>query len=155
MTELRTDDLRFSTTEAASFLYQMTGVELAPADVTALEARTEGWIAGLQMAALSLQGYTAADEITAFVADFTSSHRYIFDYLTDEVLRKRPSDTQDFMQQSSILERFNAYLCTVVAGHENSQAILETLESANLFLFPLDDNRQWYRYHHLFADLLR
>jgi len=155
MTELRTDDLRFTTVETASFLQQVMGLNLSAAEATALETRTEGWIAGLQMAGLSIQGLMGSDEIAAFVADFTGSHRYIFDYLTDEVLRKRPPDTQAFLLQTSPLDRFNASLCTAVTGQKNSQAILQALDSANLFLFPLDEKRQWYRYHHLFADLLR
>jgi LuxR family maltose regulon positive regulatory protein len=154
VTELRTDDLRFTAGEAASFLQQVMGLKLSAGETSALETRTEGWIAGLQMAALSIQGLMGSDEIAAFVADFTGSHRYIFDYLTDEVLRKRPPDTQAFLLQTSLLDRLNASLCTAVTGQKNSQAILQAMDRSNLFLFPLDEKRQWYRYHHLFADLL-
>lgn len=155
MTELRTEDLRFRAAEAAAFLQQHMGLNLTAKQVAALETRTEGWIAGLQLAALSIQGMTEEAEITAFLADFTGSHRYIFDYLTDEVLAQRPPETKSFLLETAVLDRFNADLCTAVTGNPASQSILHTLESANLFLFPLDDKRQWYRYHPLFADLLR
>ncbi len=155
MTELRTDNLRFTAQEAASFLRQVMGLNLSIEEVSALETRTEGWIAGLQMVGLSMQGLKADDEIADFVADFTGSHRYIFDYLTDEVLRKRPSGTIEFLLQTSILDRLSEPLCDAVTGRNNSQALLEELDEANLFIVPLDNNRHWYRYHHLFADLLR
>ncbi|MCP4421284.1 MAG: hypothetical protein GY805_32130 [Chloroflexi bacterium] len=155
MTELRTDSLRFTAQEAARFLQQMMGLALSDKAVSALETRTEGWIAGLQMAALSLQGLKSDAEIAAFVADFTGSHRYIFDYLTDEVLRKRPFGTIEFLLQTSILDRLSGPLCNAVTGMNKSQSLLEELDEANLFIVPLDNNRHWYRYHHLFADLLR
>ncbi|MCP4167919.1 MAG: hypothetical protein GY759_18780 [Chloroflexi bacterium] len=154
MAELRTDDLRFTAMETASFLHQLMGLNLSVGDLSALEARTEGWIAGLQMAGLSIQGLKTDDEIAAFVAAFTGSHRYIFDYLTDEVIRIQPSGTEDFLLLSSILDRFNGPLCNAVTEVENSQTILEKLDAANLFVIPLDNERRWYRYHHLFADLL-
>ena len=155
MIELRTDDLRFTADEAVSFFQQVMGLDLSVEEVSALEARTEGWIAGLQMAALSIQELKAGDEISAFIADFTGSHRYIFDYLTDEVLRKRPPGTRDFLLQSSILNHLSGPLCNAVTANENGQAILEQLDAANLFIVPLDHKRRWYRYHHLFADLLQ
>ncbi len=152
MIELRADDLRFTPDEATTFLNQMTGLDFSVEDVTALETRTEGWIAGLQLAALSMRG-TA--DIPGFIATFTGSNRYIIDYLTDEVLRQRPEGTRDFLLQTSILNRLTAPLCDAVTGQYNGQIILEKLEDANLFLIPLDNERRWYRYHHLFADLLR
>ena len=155
MNEIRAADLRFTANEAAAFLQQAWGLNLTPADVTALEKRTEGWIAGLQLAALSMQ--TLADEAarTDFIANFTGSHRYVLDYLMDEVLQKQPPPIQDFLLHSAILERLSASLCQAVLQIEEAQTILEQLEAANLFLIPLDGHRQWYRYHQLFADLLR
>ena len=155
LTELRTDDLRFSPEEASDFMQKAMGLTLSAEDVKALESRTEGWIAGLQMAALSIQGYNDEAEISEFIADFSGSNRYIFDYLTDEVLQQQPPEIQTFLLQTSLLDRLNASLCTAVTGDESSQNILEKLESTNLFLFPLDDKREWFRYHHLFAELLR
>ena len=154
LTELRMGDLRFSDQEAADYLRNLMGLELSSEQVAALEVRTEGWIAGLQMAALSMQGLEKKDGISAFIADFTGSHRYIFDYLTDEVLRQRPPNTRAFLLETSILDSFNASLCTAVTGQEDSGAILDALDRANLFLLPLDEKRQWYRYHHLFAAFL-
>jgi LuxR family maltose regulon positive regulatory protein len=155
MIEVRTDDLRFSADEAASFLRQGMGLTLSAEDVNALEARTEGWIAGLQMAALSMQGLEASDEIADFVTAFTGSHRYILDYLADEVLQQRPPGTREFLLQTSILDQLSGPLCDAVTGDQNGQAQLEQLEKANLFIAPMDNERRWYRYHALFADLLR
>jgi LuxR family maltose regulon positive regulatory protein len=159
--ELRTDDLRFTAAETAAFLHETMGLDLSPEDVAALGARTEGWIAGLQLAALSMQGRDAV----SFVRAFSGSHRYILDYLVEEVLERQPAGIQEFLLQTSILERLTASLCDAVrfgtaeahstSRGEHSQAILEQLEQANLFLVPLDDDRRWYRYHRLFADLLR
>ncbi len=164
MTELRADDLRFRLDEVATFLNQVMGLSLSPEHVAALETRTEGWIAGLQLAALSMQGRNA-ERITDFINSFTGSHRYILDYLADEVLQRRPKGTKEFLLQTSILDRLSGPLCDAVIGspplvgeglgERSSQSILETLEAANLFIVPLDDERRWYRYHHLFADLLR
>jgi LuxR family maltose regulon positive regulatory protein len=151
MTELRTDDLRFSPEEAAAFLNQVMELNLSPEDIAALDARTEGWIAGLQMAALSMQGRDA----TTFIRAFSGSHRFILDYLLEEVLDRQPGDVQDFLLKTSILERMTDSLCDAVTDRSDSQAMLSRLEQANLFLVPLDDERRWYRYHHLFADLLR
>jgi LuxR family maltose regulon positive regulatory protein len=156
--EIRADDLRFSVEEAAHFLTGVMGLDLAGQDVAALEDRTEGWVAGLQLAALSLKKQT---DQRRFVAEFTGSHRYILDYLADEVLRQQPAEILDFLLKTAVLERMCASLCEAVLGRGDvpvspaSEAMLETLEAANLFIIPLDDERRWYRYHHLFADLLR
>jgi LuxR family maltose regulon positive regulatory protein len=165
MTEIRAADLRFTLDEVATFLDKATGLDLSAENVAALESRTEGWIAGLQLAALSMQGLQRSDDVTDFVNRFTGSHRYIQDYLADEVLQQRPPGTRDFLLQTSILNRLSGPLCDAVMaspplmgeglGEGASQAILETLEAANLFIVPLDNERRWYRYHHLFADLLR
>ncbi len=155
MTEVREADLRFTPAESAAFLNETIGLTLAADDVAALAARTEGWVAGLQLAALSMQGLSGETEIADFVQRFTGSDRYIHDYLTDEVLQQCPPDTQRFLLQTSILERLSASLCDAVTQRADSEAILATLEAANLFFVPLDDERRWYRYHHLFADLLR
>lgn len=161
LTELRTDDLRFSSDEAAAFLNQVTGLDFTPADVAALEDRTEGWIAGLQLAALSMSRTT---DVAGFIAAFAGSHRYIIDYLADEVLDQQPPEIRDFLLKTSILSQLCAPLCDAVMGADakpaagpdaSSQKTLEYLEHANLFLISLDDQRRWYRYHHLFADLLQ
>jgi LuxR family maltose regulon positive regulatory protein len=155
LTELRLTELRFTAEEAAGFLGQAMGLDLSADDVAALASRTEGWIAGLQMAALSLQ---RQDDVTQFVAAFTGSDRYILDYLMEEVLRRESEDVQAFLLQTSIFNRLCGPLCDAVLGGEAptpSQEVLEHLESANLFILPLDSERRWYRYHRLFADLLR
>jgi LuxR family transcriptional regulator, maltose regulon positive regulatory protein len=152
LNEVRTDDLRFTEEEAAAFLNQVMELELSAADVAALEQRTEGWITGLQLAALSLRGQRNASE---FVHSFSGSHRYILDYLTEEVLRRQPEPMQQFLLQTSLPDRLTASLCDAITGQEESQNRLIELEQANLFLVPLDDERRWYRYHHLFGDLLR
>lgn len=151
LVEIRAQDLRFTAVEAASFLNQTMRLNLSPENVAALEERTEGWIAGLQLAALSMKGLS---DISGFIKTFTGSHVYIADYLVEEILQRQPEEMQTFLLQTSILERLNAGLCEAVTGCENSQSILTTLHRANLFLVPLDDVQQWYRYHHLFADLL-
>ena len=155
LTEIRVDDLRFSYDEATQFLKNGMGLEVSSEDVAALDSRMEGWIAGFQLAAISLQGLSQDEEVSSFIKDFSGSHRYILDYLTDEVLAQRPEGTQGFLLKTSILDRFSASLCNTVLGIKNSQEILESLEAANLFIIPLDDERIWYRYHHLFGDLLR
>lgn len=174
--EMDAADLRFTSAEAAEFLNQVMGLSLAPTDVETLETRTEGWIAGLQLAALSMQG-RAAQDIPTFLAAFSGSHRYILDYLVEEVLQRQPEPVQTFLLQTSILDRMCGPLCEAIlsrgaeeqgSGGEKlpsaplpppalaaGQEVLEYLEQANLFIVPLDDERQWYRYHHLFADLLR
>jgi len=154
LTELRTADLRFTPDEAAAFLNQVMGLGLSAEDVAALETRTEGWIVGLQMAALWLQGRDS-ERIAHFVSAFTGSHRYILDYLTDEVLLQQPESVRTFLLQTAILDRLTGPLCDAVTGRDGSQEMLERLDAANLFIIPLDDERRWYRYHHLFADLLR
>jgi ATP/maltotriose-dependent transcriptional regulator MalT len=150
--ELRAHDLRFTHEEATQFLSEVMGLVLAPEAVARLEARTEGWIAGLQLAALSLQGQADA---AGFLDRFTGSNRYVADYLFDEVLARQPEPVQEFLVQTSILDRLCGPLCDAVTGRTGSQALLERLESANLFLIPLDEERRWYRYHHLFLDVLR
>jgi LuxR family maltose regulon positive regulatory protein len=152
LSELRQTDLRFTNDETGQFLNQAMGLKLSPADLMALASRTEGWIAGLQMAAVSMQGH---EDISGFVADFTGSQHYILDYLVEEVLHRQPEDVQSFLLQTSILDRMTGPLCDAVTATGNGQAMLESLGHANLFVFPLDDGRHWYRYHHLFADLLR
>ena len=152
LSELRATDLRFTSSEAAKFLNQVMGLALSSDQVTTLETRTEGWIAGLQLAALSMQGQEdAAGLISAFAAD----DRYIADYLVDEVLARRPKGTKDFLLQTSILDRLTGPLCGAVTGQEGAQEVLQRLERANLFIVPLDNRRRWYRYHHLFAELLQ
>jgi LuxR family maltose regulon positive regulatory protein len=152
LTELRLSDLRFVPDEASEFLARAMGLALSASDVTALTARTEGWIAGLQMAALSLQG---KDDVSQFVTAFTGSNRYILDYLLEEVLRRESDKVQTFLLQTSILDRLCAPLCDVVIERDDSQRVLEHLESSNLFILPLDSERRWYRYHRLFSDLLQ
>ncbi len=190
MIELRTDDLRFTSEEATSFLNNVSKLDLTPADASALDERTEGWIVGLQMASLAIkarlsQGERAMrprEDVSSFIKAFSGSHRFILDYLVEEVLERQPRAVQEFLLKSSILERMSGPLCDAVMGPgepdstlawraegspqdqknglplyepSNCQAILEHLEAANLFIFALDEERRWYRYHPLFADLLR
>jgi LuxR family maltose regulon positive regulatory protein len=172
--EIGRADLRFTPDEVALFLNQVMGLSLSAADVVTLENRTEGWIAGLQMAALSMQD---CRDIPGFMATFTGTHRYIFDYLAEEVLQRQPQAIQNFLLRTSILNRLTAPLCEAILGQgverprgqlpknasapsppalpASSQEMLEHLEHANLFVIPLDDRRAWYRYHHLLADFLR
>ncbi|HEX9371402.1 MAG TPA: hypothetical protein VF897_10360, partial [Roseiflexaceae bacterium] len=172
--ELRADQLRFTADEAAAFLTEVMGLPLSAADAAALEAHTEGWIAGLQLAALAMRDRA---DYTGFIAAFTGSNRFIVDYLTDEVLSRQPSHIQTFLLQTSILDRLCGPLCVAVLGvggqrsgvgetplipdprplipDSYSQLILEQLERANLFVTPLDAERRWYRYHHLFGEVLR
>lgn len=152
LTEIRADDLRFTADEAAAFLNQIMGLDLSDADVAALADKTEGWIAGLQVAAVSMQGKT---DLHGFISTFKGSHQFIGDYLTEEIFNRQPGATQDFLLQSSILDRFCAPLCNAVAQTQASQSILEDLSRANVFLVPLDNERTWYRYHHLFSEFLR
>jgi LuxR family maltose regulon positive regulatory protein len=151
LVEVRAADLRFTPEEAAAYLNGPMRLGLSGGDVAALEARTEGWIAALQLAALSLQGRPDA---SAFIAGFAGDDRYIVDYLAEEVLARQPADVRDFLLRTSILERLAGPLCDAVTGRDGGKATLIALERANLFLVPLDDRRQWYRYHHLFADVL-
>ena len=150
--ELRADDLRFTLEETATFLTQVIPVDLAREDMALLEARTEGWIAGLQLAALSLQG---RQDKHSFLTSFSGSQSAIREYLVEEVLLQQPEAVQAFLLQTSVLERLNGPLCEAVSGHDESQAMLLQVERANLFLHPLDEERRWYRYHSLFADALR
>jgi LuxR family maltose regulon positive regulatory protein len=152
LTEIRAADLRFSVDEAAKFLNQVMGLNLTGEQVAALEARSEGWITGLQLAALSMQGH---EDVQGFISAFTGSHHYIVDYLAEEVLNCQPETVREFMLRTSIPDRLTAPLCNVLTNRTDGQEVLENLEHTNLFLFPLDDERGWYRYHHLFADVLR
>src|SRR6266566_2764040 len=154
LTEVRVTDLRFTPSEAAAFLTQVMGLHLSAEDIAALERRTEGWIAGLHLAALSLQGQPDA---TSFITSFTGSHHFVLDYLVAEVLGQQPARVQTFLLRTSILDRFCGPLCDAVVLEPSisGQATLEYLERANLFLVPLDNERRWYRYHQLFAELLR
>ncbi|MES0361772.1 MAG: LuxR C-terminal-related transcriptional regulator [Anaerolineales bacterium] len=151
MNEIRTNDLRFTENEAASFLNDLMKLDLSPEDISALESRTEGWIASLQLAGLSLQGRQDKKE---FVATFSGDHHYILDYLVDEVMSRQPEEIQSFLIQTSILDRLCAPLCDAILEISTSKQTLQFLEGSNLFLIPLDDERDWYRYHHLFADFL-
>jgi LuxR family maltose regulon positive regulatory protein len=179
--ELRAADLRFTSDEAAAFLNEVMSLNLSATEVTALETRTEGWITGLQLAALSMsqmarQAPQARDNVAGFITAFTGNDRYIVDYLVEEVLQRQPENVRSFLLQTSILDRLNGPLCDAVTGGEDGEngtlvpqvalagqawrrvtgaRMLETLERDNLFVIPLDDKRQWYRYHHLFADVLR
>lgn len=159
ITELTADDLRFTPEEAATFLDQVAGLGLTAEDVARLETRTEGWIAGLQMASLALQGLREPalpqEAASAFIAAFAGDDRYIMDYLVAEVLQRQPEAVQAFLLQTSLLERLAAPLCDAVTGRTDGQALLEKLERHNLFIFPLDNRRRWYRYHALFAELLQ
>jgi LuxR family transcriptional regulator, maltose regulon positive regulatory protein len=152
LTEVRAADLRFTPAEAADFLNRMMGLNLKDADIAALEARTEGWIAGLQLAALSMQGRS---DTASFIQAFTGSHRFVLDYLVEEVLQHQSDHIRSFLLQTAFLDRLCAPLCNAVTEREDGKEMLDILERNNLFLIPLDDNRQWYRYHHLFAEVLQ
>ena len=152
MTELRANDLRFTPEETATFLNQVMKLALAPTDMDRLEVRTEGWIAGLQATAMAIQN---RDDVSGFIAAFTGSHRYILSYLIEEVLQRQPEHIRDFLLQTCILERLCESLCDTVCGKTDGHEMLEWLEKVNLFVVPLDDEQQWYRYHHLFSDMLR
>ena len=151
LSEIRAVDLRFTVEESAAYLNNAMGLRLGEDDVTALDGRTEGWIAALQLAALSMQGRS---DVSAFIAGFAGDDRYVVDYLGEEVLARQPPDVRDFLLRTSILARLTGPLCDAVTGRTDGKATLVTLERANLFVVPLDDKRQWYRYHHLFADVL-
>jgi LuxR family maltose regulon positive regulatory protein len=152
LTELRAADLRFTHAEAAEFLNQVMGLNLSAEDIAALETRTEGWIAGLQLAALSMQGRSDA---ASFIQAFTGSHRFVLDYLVGEVLQRQPEGIHSFLLKTAILDRLSGSLCDAVTGREDGKGMLETLERGNLFIIPLDDQRQWYRYRPLFAEVLQ
>jgi len=154
LVELRAADLRFTPEEAAGLLNDRLGLGLDVGDIAALDARTEGWAAGLQLAAISLQG---TRDTSGFIRSFTGSHRYVMDYLVEEVLHRLPEATQDFLLRTAFLDRFCASLCDAVLGAPpgTSETLLAAIERANLFIVPLDEERRWFRYHHLFAALLR
>ena len=151
MLEIRTDDLRFTLEEATGLLQKMLGPALSSTEVQTLNEHTEGWAVGLKMAALSLRG---EPDIAAFMESFTGSQRYIMDYLVEEVLKRQPDEVRDFLLKTSVLGKLTALLCDFITGHKGSQDMLMRLEQSNLFVVPLDRSRQWYRYHHLFAELL-
>ena len=152
LTEIRAADLRFSDAETAVFLQEVMGLSLATSDMAALEQKTEGWVVGLQLAGLSVRDRVNP---SAFIAELSGSHRHILSYLTEEVLTQQTPDIQDFLLRTSILDQLTGDLCDAVTGGQNGRFLLEQLFQDNLFLIPLDDEQQWYRYHHLFADLLR
>ncbi|HEY0753276.1 MAG TPA: LuxR C-terminal-related transcriptional regulator [Ktedonobacteraceae bacterium] len=151
LSELRAADLRFTASEASAFLSQVMGLSLSAENIAALEDHTEGWIAGLQLAALSMQG---RQDVAGFIRAFAGDHRYIVDYLVEEVLQRQPAPVRSFLLQTAILDRLNGSLCDAVTGQEEGQARLEALERGNFFVVSLDDRRHWYRYHHLFAEVL-
>jgi len=152
LVEIRVADLRFTPEEAGAYFNEEMGLGLAATDVATLEGRTEGWVAALQLAALSMQGRT---DLAGFIAEFAGDDRYIVDYLVEEVLQRQPDDVRAFLLDTSILARMSAPLCDAVTGRDAGRVTLEALDRGNLFLVPLDDRRRWYRYHHLFGDVLR
>jgi len=156
---VRAADLRFTTDEAEMFLNEVMGLQLEPALVAALEARTEGWAAGLQLAALSARAHAGtadgSGDVAGFVEAFSGSHRFVLDYLVEEVLGRQPDVVRAFLLDTSVLDQMTGDLCDAVTGRCDGQPMLETLERGNLFVVALDDERRWYRYHHLFADALR
>jgi LuxR family maltose regulon positive regulatory protein len=152
LTELRQADLRFTPAEAKQLLNQVMGLDLSVDAIAALNSRTEGWIVGLQLAALSMRG---REDLASFIAAFTGSQHYILDYLAEEVLQRQSQSIQAFLLQTSILDRMSGSLCDAVLGIPDSLTLLDYLEHSNLFIVPLDDRREWYRYHHLFVDFLR
>src|SRR5918997_3970394 len=151
LSELRAADLRFAPSEAAEFLKGVMGLDLSAQDIAALEDRTEGWIAGLQLAALSMRG---REDVPGFIRAFAGDNRYVVDYLAEEVLQRQPERVRSFLLRTSILERLSGPLCDAVTDQEDGRGMLGALERGNFFVVPLDDKRQWYRYHHLFADVL-
>ncbi len=152
LVEVRAADLRFTLAEAATYLNDATGLPLTADDIASLEERTEGWVAALQLAALSLQG---RGDAAGFIAGFAGDDRFVVDYLVEEVLDRQPEPVRRFLLETSILDRLTGALCDAVTGGHGGKAMLERLDRANLFVVPLDDQRRWYRYHHLFADVLR
>ena len=152
LAELRDADLRFTTSESEGFLRDVWRLDLSPEVIAALEAKSEGWAVGLQLAALSFRERTDPD---ALLGAFTGTHRYVLDYLTEEVLEQQPDRIRAFLLHNSVLDRLTAPLCNLVTGDADGQDMLERLERANLFVVPLDEHRRWYRFHHLFAEALR
>ena len=151
MVEVRAEDLRFTTEEARDLL-ESQAVHLTPDDLGALNAKAEGWVVGLKMAAMAMRGRR---DVSKFVVSFAGSQRYIMDYLVEEVLQQQPEEARQFLLDTSVLQKLTASLCDHVTGNKDGREMLARFENANLFLVPLDDSRQWYRYHHLFAELLR
>ena len=152
VTDIRAEELRFSVEETETFLRGVLGRDIGPDGVLELEQRTEGWVTGLQLAAISMRD---RDDIEAFISSFSGHNRHIVDYLVDEVLDRQSSDIHDFLLRTSLFDRFNADLCDAVTGRRDSEAALDHIERSNLFIISLDSERRWFRYHHLFADLLR
>jgi ATP/maltotriose-dependent transcriptional regulator MalT len=152
LVELRSLDLRFTPDEVAAYVSEAGGFELSESDVETLEMRTEGWIAAVQLAALSMQG---RDDVSGFIAGFAGDDRYVVDYLVEEVLSRQPDRTRTFLLRTSILDRLSGPLCDAVTEESDGKSTLESLDRTNLFVIPLDDSRRWYRYHHLFADVLQ
>lgn len=152
LVEIRAADLRFTPDETAAYLNDVAGLDLPAEQVTILDQRTEGWIAALQLAALSLRDH---EDAAGFIERFAGDHRYIVDYLVEEVLEHQPEAVRGFLLHTAVLDRLTGPLCDAVTGRDDGSAMLVALERANLFVFPLDDRREWYRYHHLFADVLR
>src|ERR687890_677285 len=152
LAELRAADLRFTPSEAAEFLKGPMGLDLSAEEIASLETRTEGWIAGLQLASLSMRG---RDDVPGFIRAFAGDNRYILDYLVEEVLQRQPERIRNFLLRTSILDRLSGPLCDAITDQEDAGVVLEALERGNFFVVPLDDRRQWYRYHQLFADVLR
>ena len=155
LTEVRAADLRFDAQEVSAFLRLVSDLDLSPADVATLEQRTEGWVAGLQLAALSLRERA---DVSAFLATFTGGHRFVLDYLSEEVFWRLDAPTRSFLSHTCVLERLCGSLCDALTRQDKEargQLMLEALEHANLFVIPLDDEHRWYRYHHLFADVLK
>ncbi|HSP27112.1 MAG TPA: hypothetical protein VLN74_01095, partial [Ilumatobacteraceae bacterium] len=152
LVEIRAAELRFTAGEAAAYLNDVAGLGLAEEQVAALDERTEGWVAALQLAALSIRGH---EDVSGFISRFAGDDRYIVDYLVEEVLQRQPDDVRDFLSQSSVLDRLSGPLCDAVTGGRDGREMLAALERTNLFVVSLDDRREWYRYHHLFADALR
>ena len=152
LVEIRAADLRFTPDEAAAYFNDVMALDLATTELAILAGRTEGWIAALQLAALSMQG---RDNVAEFIKGFAGDDRYIVDYLVEEVLQRQPQHVREFLLQTSVLNRLTGPLCDAVTEQDGGKAMLEALDRANLFLVPLDDRRQWYRYHHLFGDVLR
>src|SRR3712207_809910 len=151
MSELHAADLRFTPEEAAAFLSDVMGLNLSAADVASLEGVTEGWIAALQLAALSMRD---REDLSGFVETFSGSNRHVLDFLAEEVLERQPEGVREFLLRTSVLERVSAPLCDALTGRDDGQQMLERLERENLFVVALDDERRWYRYHHLFRDFL-
>src|SRR5918994_5669432 len=152
VTEIRAAELRFTTEEATAFLKGVMGLTLSAADVAALEEVTEGWIAALQLAALSMRD---REDLSSFFETFSGSNRHVLDFLAEEVLERQPDGMREFLVKTCVLERMHAPLCDTLTGRNDGQQMLERLEHDNLFVIALDDERRWYRYHHLFADVLR